>query len=170
MHNFSALIEVSRSTIFRLLRTDVTSIVIPECMSLRRCVVSRLDCCSTGRVIWSARLPCGAVTWMAEVTAIMAVCLACSATMQNNVSMFIAALAIGSVAGMHALWSVRVESLTLLPDIGLLLESHARCGLRLERRFVDLHNLSSVFIHEGLTASDIRCQLTGYLRQRHPIL
>ncbi len=46
--------------------------------------------------------------------------------------------------------------LQVMPGLGISTESRMRCGLKARRMFVEVHELISVFINEGLTTSDIR--------------
>lgn len=52
--------------------------------------------------------------------------------------------------------AVSREKLTVLRDMGVLVESFMRCGIRSDQKFVELQRIASVFIHEGLTTVDIR--------------
>jgi hypothetical protein len=76
--------------------------------------------------------------------------------------------AVLAAAALHtSLFTVTKERLTVLRAMGVLLESHARCGASgPDRQFVDLHQIASVLINEGLTTSDIRYYLAFELRGR----
>jgi hypothetical protein len=64
------------------------------------------------------------------------------------------------------LFHVASERLVVLRGLGIVLESRAWCGLRLQSQFVDFRQLASLFINEGLTTSDVRYYLAMELHGR----
>jgi len=126
--------------------------------------ITRHECSSTGKVTYASHMA-NSNRHIADFFAVICVPVAlgitftASSTMYQMVASAVACTCLINLAVSMA--TVSRETLVVLPDMGVLMESFSTCGMRLDQRFVELQLISSVFIHEALTAHEIRSGLNS---------
>ena len=135
-------------------------LLVYPCM-ITPCSISRRECSRTKTVTFEARAPPSSLGGLVQSDlAAAALLLAASvyaASASSPSRWVLAALIACAVAlGVASLTAVTVERLVVMPSMGVVVESFARCGNKRGKTFVDMQQIAAVFIHEGLTANDIR--------------
>lgn len=122
-------------------------------------IISRHECLRTGKVTYESKISesyWSAVRFTVASLFTIALVVACAATI--TIYRFLASIVACAcfVNLAMSMAAVSRESLTVIRDMGILVEGFSWCGIRTEQTFVELQRIASVFIHEGMTSHDIR--------------